>query len=931
MTLPGALARLPPGRIARLGLACIGAVTLGFILVCGAVVLDARRTATAQAAADARNIAAGVAQEVARNLDLYDLSLEAVVQGLQFPGLKTLDPQLRQLILFGRAAKAPYFSVITAIEETGTVIAESGSVIPRSNDWAAHDYFTAQRDDARDLLFIGAPFVTQPGQPSSIPISRRMSHPDGSFAGVVVGTMPLAYFHDLFANLTLGPHATIELLRADGMILMRLPFAPADVGRTLPSNAPFFRAPDGGAVDADDPTDHQHRRFLFRRIGALPLVVGVGLADSDIYAAWRGKAEAIGGVVAALAAIDMLLLLVVRYALVRWENGLAALRGDAEAATLAAQREKAVAAEVQALAVKTRFLAIMSHELRTPLNSIAGYAELLSLDGKLEPLQAARIAAMRSAGDHLRDVVNRVFDFSRVETDDRPAPTAPTDLAALMEQCRTIVEPIAAAKGVSLTCTVAPAVPLRVMADAGSIRQVLLNLLGNAIRSTDHGAVTLRITRGAGGTRFVVTDTGIGIPAVQRERQFQPHDRLDADRLSVLGAGLGLAIAARLVARMDGHIGHEDNPLGGSVFWVELPLHPVTAEQSVERATTFAPPSRPLRVLLADDSALNRDVAVAYLHTAGHEVVEAADGDEALRLVVDDMFDVILMDLHMPLIDGIEATRHIRALPGRRGETPIIAITADVQEDHGAALRAAGFQAWLIKPIDLMSLLAAVAAAGADSALVPSPPVAASTGDPPMPAPGTPSLAMPIVALPIPGMATPDMPIAKMPIATVPTPTMTVQFPAGIAAATVEHHLETFASQLVSLLDLLDDGSGDWSADCSTGTSAVSRPGLSPSGSSPGSPPKYSSSEWSTRRTAVPSPDSARAELAHRIAGDGGQLGLTALSAAARRYEVAWHAGDTQVPELAAALRDMAGNALKALRQRRDFMRRAAIGSAKLP
>jgi signal transduction histidine kinase/CheY-like chemotaxis protein len=852
MTLPGALERLRPRLTARLGLVCIGAVTLGFILVCTAILLDARRDATAQAATEARNIAATVAQEVARNLELYDLSLQAVVQGLRTPGLKTLDPELRQMILFDRAAKAPYFSFINALDEHGTVVADSQSSVPRAGNYATRDYFTAQRNDATDQLFIGRPFLTGPGQPATIPISRRMSHPDGSFSGVVVGTLRLAYFRDLFTRLTLGPHATIELLRADGMILMRLPFAADDIGRTLPADAPFFNAPDGGQAIAEDPADHLRRRFLFQRIGALPLVVGVGQADADVYAAWRGKAWAIGGLVAALAIIDLLLLLVVRHALT--------------------QRETAMAAAARTAAAKTRFLATMSHELRTPLNSILGYAELLSLDGTLEPVQAARLAAMRSAGDQLHDVVNRVLDFSRVEADDQPTHQDPTDLAALMAQCRAIAEPMAAANGLLLTCTMAPDVPAHVMADAASIRQVLLNLLGNGMKFTEHGVVTLLVTRCAEGIRFAVADTGIGVPAASRKKLFQPYERLDADRMGVPGTGLGLAIAARLVARMGGRIGYADNPGGGSVFWMELPLRVAAAEQSHAPITATAPPTRPLRVLVADDSAMNRDVAGAFLHAAGHAVTEASDGEAALRLVAAETFDVVLMDLRMPVLGGVEATRHIRALPGRRGQTPIIAVTADVQEDHGVALRAAGFQAWLVKPIDQRSLLTAVAAAATGFVATDPSPTAPPMRDPPMPVLDT---------------AIPDM---------------TVRFPEGIDPATAEHHLEILAAQIVSLLDLLDDSRPESSA------------GPCPDLSSPG-----------------PTLGEARAQMAHRIAGDGGQFGFMALSAAARRYQAAWHQQGTQPPELAATLRNLAGNALEMLRQRQDFTRRSAISSAALP
>ena len=943
MTLAGALDRLRSYLTARVGLACIGAVTLGFILVCFAILLDARRDATEQAATKTRNIASSLVEEVARNLDIYDLSLQAVVQGLQYPGLNNLAPELRQMLLFQRAAKASYFSFINVVDEHGTVTADSESLTLRGGNFAGRDYFTAQRNDARDMQFIGAPFSNQPGKQPTIPISRRMSHPDGTFAGVVVGSLRLAYFRDLFSRLTLAPHATIELLRDDGMILMRLPFAADDIGRTLPANAPFFAARSGGQVDAEDPADHQRRHFLFQRIGTWPLVVGVGLADADIYAAWYGKAAALGGVVAALAAIDLLLLLIVRYALVRREAGLAALRiGDAERATLAAQRESAVAVAARTAAAKTRFLATMSHELRTPLNSILGYAELLAQDGNLQPVQAARIAAMRSAGNHIREVVNRVLDFSRVEADDTAAPEVRTDLAALIAQCRTFAEPMAAAQGLRLICNIAPDVPPYVMADAGSIRQVLLNLLANAVKFTERGEVRLLVTQGkpvAQGktaTRFVVADTGIGVTPDQRNRLFQPYERLDADRIGVPGTGLGLAIAARTVTRMGGRLGHEDNPVGGSIFWVELPLRAAPGPPSAARAEA-APPTRPLRILVADDSALNRDVAASFLQTAGHTVMQAPDGEAALRLVVAEAFDAVLMDLRMPVLDGIEATRHIRALPGRLGQTPVIAVTAEVQEDDGAELWAAGFQACLLKPIDQVSLLAAVALAAANRPSVmgaqPSAACGHSAAMTPWAAPTMPGLLTPTPYTsfpdpPMPSMTAPPLPVAAPHPVAPPLPDMTARLPEGLAAATVDGHLEMFATLLVSLLELLDITTKAWSPDCVTaGSPAPSVTGMtgSPSDAAPDCPDRSLPVQ-----SAAPNPRPAQVELAHRIAGDGGQLGFLALSDAARRYETAWHRDAALLPQATAALRESAENALQALSQRRDFMRRAAMSSAKL-
>lgn len=708
MTPSDVLMRLPRQATARAGLACLGIVTIGFIAVCLVVLLQARRDATAAAETQAHNIAASVAQDVARNVDLYDLSLQAAVHGMQWPGIMSLDPALRQMILFERAAHAPYFGFINAIDANGTVIADSQHVPPRGGNFASRDYFIAQRQDARDVIFVGRPFLDPP---SMIPISRRLSNPDGSFAGVVVGSMRLAYFRDLFARLNIGPHGTIALLRDDGLVLMRLPFNANEIGRMLPPDAPFFRAREGGAINGIDATDHLSRRFLFVRIGGLPLIVAVGLADIDVYAAWHRRAMTLGMAIAALSLIDFALLLVLLYALRRREAGLAALRAaDAQRAALIEQRERAVATMEQTAAGKTRFVAAMSHELRTPLNSLLGYAELLALDGGLGPVQAGRLAAMRSAGEHLRSVIDKVLDFSRAEEAAPPAMLEPVDLSALVAECCGMSEPMAAAKGLRLARAVAPELPRLVLADAASLRQVLLNLLSNAVKFTERGEIVVQVTRCPAGLRVTVADTGVGIPSGLRDRLFQPYERLGAERMGVAGTGLGLAITARLVDRMRGRIGHQPNPAGGSIFWVELPLQPVDMGGEPVRPVAVPDSMRALRILVADDSALNRDVIAGFLHHAGHDVVPAENGEVASQLAAAEDFDVILMDLRMPVMDGLTALRQIRALAGRRGRTPVIAVTAQVMDDRGAELLAAGFQSLLVKPIDRVSLLAAIAA-----------------------------------------------------------------------------------------------------------------------------------------------------------------------------------------------------------------------------
>src|SRR6185312_990653 len=199
-------------------------VTLGFLVAGCVVLLTERQDAVRQADETATDIAVGVEQDVARNIELFDQSLLAVSDGLQLPGIWELTPELRNMVLFERVAKARYFGFVNALNEAGDVIADSHFPQPRGGSYAGRDYFIALKRDPRNILFIGRPILTGADQPGSITLSRRISHPDGSFAGVVVGSMQLAYVRDLFGRLDIGPNGMITLLHNDGVILMRRPF-----------------------------------------------------------------------------------------------------------------------------------------------------------------------------------------------------------------------------------------------------------------------------------------------------------------------------------------------------------------------------------------------------------------------------------------------------------------------------------------------------------------------------------------------------------------------------------------------------------------------------------------------------------------------------------------------------------------------------------
>jgi signal transduction histidine kinase/CheY-like chemotaxis protein len=821
--------------------------TLAIFLLAGAVVLDGRRDAAREAHQAADNVAAAMAQDIARNIELYDLSIQAVAHGLQFPSIATLEPDLRQMILFDRTANARHLGFINVLNEGGEVIADSRAKTPRSGNFASRDYFQFHRREPRDLLFIGRPFLTGPDQPATIPLSRRLSHPDGSFAGVVVGSMRLAYFRELFDRVNLGPHATIALLRDDGLLLMRLPFSQDDLGRTIPADSPFFTAVSSGVsrvegVEAGDPA---RRSYTIRRVGDLPLLVSVGLADQDVFAPWLFKAALVMATVAALC-----LLLV--WVIARLATSLAR-QAQAEEKARAANREM------------ERFVETISHELRTPLTSIVGYAELLSWYGRLPPDHAGYAAAIVSAGNQMRHVLKRMLEVPRTAMPRSLPDLQDTDLDTLASTCCKEMELSAGRRGLRLGYHVAPDLPRSAVLDPVQVRQVLVNLLSNAIKYTTEGAVELRMSRTPGRLRFEVVDTGPGIPSAKQRRLFTAHDRLGAERGHIEGSGMGLWTVEMLVSGMQGKVGYADNPGGGSIFWVEIPSH-ARASVPVPAVSAITPPEtpqqrtakRPLRILLADDTALNRDLAGRFLRSAGHTVVEVNDGSAAVQAVTTADFDLVLLDIRMAGINGLEAARLIRGLGEPRGGVPIVAVTANSTPSHQDTYRKAGIDRHLAKPFTCEDLLRTVEAAVAEGTHAPA------AG----PACREPERAGPKCALPMLDRVVPDgvMPNGAVPNSAVLDVEVLEELASRMSANNIDAYLRTFAGRIDALLDLLKAPAGE-----------------------------------------------ELAEMVHEMKGSAGFLGFAALGAALHEYEAAEQAPFDQQSVRAAHLATVAEQARAAL------------------
>ncbi|MGY2049322.1 PAS-domain containing protein [Methylobacterium sp. JK268] len=380
--------------------------------------------------------------------------------------------------------------------------------------------------------------------------------------------------------------------------------------------------------------------------------------------------------------------------------------------------ETARAAAEAASRAKSEFLAMISHEIRTPLHGILGYADLLLARGSLAPDEQRQVETIGRTGRALLRIVNDVLDLSAIEAGRVGLQPRPFALRGLVEEVAAIVREPATRKGLALAVTVDPALPDRLVGDPDRLRQVLLNLAANAQKFCHQGTIGVSVTRGAdaaGGDvalRFAVSDTGIGIPESSLGRLFQRFSQADGSiRREFGGTGLGLAISKALVEAMGGRIGVESAPGSGSTFWFTLAL-PAADPAGRCAPDPLPPPSRPAarpaRVLLADDGEINRDIARRMLEAAGHAVVAVETGEEAVRAVEAQPFDLVLMDVQMPQVDGLTATRRIRALASPARSLPIIAMTANVLPAQVAEFRAAGMDDHVGKPFGREALLAVV-------------------------------------------------------------------------------------------------------------------------------------------------------------------------------------------------------------------------------
>jgi len=641
-----------------------------------------------------------VAEFVQQVFTIIDLALHSVDEDrLTAEIVITRSPKDIVPILRGAQAQSPVLQGLVVADAEGRVVASALEGTSSTTDLSDRPFFEVHRDDPSVGLLVSRPVVSRPEGAVVTPVSRRVSNLDGSFSGMVAARVDPASFISFFR---VAGADLVTLLRADGVVLARFPEIDLVNAAAVPQSSILAAARDArrGTLMSRSAVDGIVRLAAYRALSEPPVVVTAAVEAASVNRAWLARASPFF----ALLAGGLAFLVVIAWLVQRHERATHAALAETAAAREAAEH---------AAAAKATFLANMSHEIRTPLGGMLGYADLLlksSLDGR----QADWAVKLKSAGEQLLAVINDILDFSKLESGNFHIDPRTVALHSAIDEIHSMMVPQAEARGLALDRTLEPSLPKWIRIDPVRLKQILMNLVSNAIKFTDKGGVSLSVARarlpGAGvALAFEVKDTGIGIPedklASVFERFTQAETKASRGRG---GTGLGLSISRRLAELMDGTLTLDSKVGGGTTVRLLVPL--VAASEPPPQAATVALAERTGRILLVDDLPMNLEIAGAMLAAHGHQVTTATSGVEAIDLALSMQFDAILLDINLPDLDGYEVAREIRKLEPPDRRTPILALTANALPEHIAQAMSAGMDGHVAKPIEERALTGELAA-----------------------------------------------------------------------------------------------------------------------------------------------------------------------------------------------------------------------------
>ena len=681
-----------PGGLPRLAWALIAAFIAGIWVVALIVQSSAYNNARRQAESDATMLALALAEQSTSFIGRIDQALRTAKFVFERdPENASLDELVRK--------KAVLIDDIVQFSIAGAdgIMRQSNLPLgPAPVSIADREHFMVHTE-ADSGLFISKPVFGRVSQRWSVQLTRRVDGPNGEFAGVLVASVDATNFGGLAKSLGDNPNVVSAIYGLDGRLRSRTGVTATMLERDNASHpmVKLARVEPTGVWTGPSGSDGVRRIHGYRTLPDLPLFVDVGFVESDVYADLRFRAFTDFSTAALFTVLIVTFAVALGRQMRRAENA----RSQAEAASEA----------------KSRFLAMMSHEIRTPLNGIVGVAGLLA-DMDLPRAQRKFVDVLRDTSQLLTQILNDVLDFSKLEAGKMDIEAIEFDFGQLVLRTFELMQARAEAKGLRYRLDADIPDGTVLIGDPARLRQITLNFLSNAIKFTASGGVTLRARAaqsadGRVAIELAVRDTGIGIPANLQAELFRDFSQLDKSTSRRFGGtGLGLSICRILAGRMGGHIAVTSAPGEGSTFAfaVELPLAarlpaPVAAAMAAGTDRT-----RRLRILLAEDNLSNQLIATSYLEKMGHRVDVANNGREAVDAAAALPYDLILMDVQMPEMDGLEATRHIRALMGPARATPIVALTANAFAQDERICREAGMDGFVAKPFEASTLSAAL-------------------------------------------------------------------------------------------------------------------------------------------------------------------------------------------------------------------------------